>query len=77
MKYEFMSIHQDEFSIERMSTVLKASRSGYYRFMKGQVSHREREDKRLLESIKVIHESSRKTYGSPRVYADRTYALTA
>lgn len=50
--------------------MLHVSRSGYYRFLRFKLSPRKVEDSRLLEKIRVIHESSRRTYGSPRIYAE-------
>lgn len=70
MKYEFMCNHTHDFSVEKMSIAFKVSRSGYYRFIKAQPSKRSLENERLLEKIKVIHEISRKTYGSPRIHAE-------
>jgi transposase InsO family protein len=65
-----MQRHQQEFSIERMSRVFKVSRSGYYRFIKATPSTRVEEEARLLVKIKDIHETSRQTYGSPRIHAE-------
>lgn len=70
MKYEFMRNHENEFSVEKMSIAFKVSRSGYYRFINAKPSKRSLEDERLLRKIKVIHEMSRKTYGSPRIHAE-------
>lgn len=69
MKYQFMQQHEDEFSLKRMAHVFNVSRSGYYRFIKGTLSGRARENMRLLTKIKEVHADSRKTYGSPRIYA--------
>jgi len=70
MKYAFMQTHAMEFSIERMSSVFGVSRSGYYQFTHATASPRAQEDERLLLKIKAIHQSSRQTYGSPRIYAE-------
>lgn len=70
MKYTFMKNHEEEFSIERMSFVLRVSRSGYYRFITSKPSLREVENTRLLKEIKEIHLANRKVYGSPRVHAE-------
>lgn len=70
MKYKFMQDYAGNFSIERMSRVFGVSRGGYYRFIKTKSSARKQEDERLLQKIKIIHESSRHTYGSPRVHAE-------
>jgi transposase InsO family protein len=70
MKYEFMQMHAEEFSIERMSKVFNVSRSGYYRFINAELSARAQENERLHQAIKKIHEASRHTYGSPRIFAE-------
>ena len=70
MKHEFMLNHEHKFSIEGMSRVFNISRSGYYRFIRAKPSKRTVENERLLAKIKVIHEMSRKTYGSPRIHAE-------
>lgn len=70
MKYKFMQDYARKFSIERMSRVFGVSRGGYYRFIQAKPSARKQENERLLQKIKVIHESSRHTYGSPRVHAE-------
>ena len=70
MKYEFMKTYEATYSIERMSKVFKICRSGYYKFKKSGLSNREKENTRLLGRIKRIHEESRQTYGSPRIWAE-------
>lgn len=70
MKYQFMQQHEQEFSLQRMSHVFNVSRSGYYRFIKAELSNRAKENMRLLTKIKAIHADSRRTYGSPRVHAE-------
>lgn len=64
-----MQSHSHEFSVERMSKVFSVSRSGYYQFLHAIPSQREKEDERLLTKIKSIHQESRGTYGSPRIFA--------
>lgn len=70
MKYGFMQAHAVEFSIERMSSVFKVSRSGYYQFLRAKPTKRAQENNRLLLKIKATHQSSRQTYGSPRIHAE-------
>jgi len=65
-----MQKHAMEFSIKRMSRVFGVSRSGYYQFLHATPSRRAQEDERLLLKIKAIHQSSRETYGSPRIHAE-------
>jgi transposase InsO family protein len=50
-----------------MCKVLKVSRSGYYKWLKGGISRRKLENRLLLSNIKEIFDSSRQTYGSPRI----------
>jgi putative transposase len=50
--------------------VLKVSRSGYYAWRKRVPSQRDVGNASLLEVIRLIHERSRKTYGSPRIHAE-------
>jgi transposase InsO family protein len=70
MKYEFMSQHENEFSIERMSKMLNISRGSYYKFIHTKPSPRKQENERLLGKIKIIHKDSHGTYGSPRIHAE-------
>lgn len=64
-----MKAHESAFSIERMSRVFNVSRSGYYQFCKAKPSARSQENERLLLKIKTVHQNSRQTYGSPRIFA--------
>lgn len=46
------------------------SRSGYYAWRNRETSPRAQENKVLLEAITDIYETSRRSYGSPRVHAE-------
>jgi putative transposase len=48
---------------------MDVSTSGYYAWIKREPSLRQVEDERLLGLIKSIFQSSRETYGSPRIHA--------
>lgn len=65
-----MQKHAGEFSVERMSNVLGVSRSGYYQFIKAELSKRYCEDERLLSEIKEVYAISNQIYGSPRIHAE-------
>jgi putative transposase len=52
--------------------VLNVSRSGYKDWSGRPPSIREQQNNDLLKKIKDIHETSRKSYGSPRVHAELT-----
>ncbi len=64
-----MADHAGEFEVKLMCRVLEVSTSGYYAWRGRQPSKRERANALLLEEIRAIHRHSRRTYGSPRVYA--------
>lgn len=49
---------------------MEVSPAGYYRWRKAVPSARARENAMLVEKIKVVHEESRGSYGSPRVHAE-------
>jgi transposase InsO family protein len=51
-----------------MSRVFEVNPSGYYRWRRRKPSARAQENERLLAKIKAVHEESRRTYGSPKVY---------
>ena len=70
MRYQFVQDHQDEFPVQRMCKVLGVSASGYYAWQTRPVSPRAQANQKLLAEIRVIHNRSRKTYGSPRVHAE-------
>ncbi len=65
-----MQNHKSEFKLERMSKVFNVSSSGYYKFIARKPSLREQEENRLLGRIRSSHETSRKTYGSPRICSE-------
>jgi transposase InsO family protein len=51
-----------------MCRLYAVTRSGFYRWRSRERSERERQNARLAERIRAVHEASRGTYGSPRVY---------
>lgn len=69
MKYAFVSSHESLFSVKRMCQVLKVTRSGYYAWGKRSPSKQEQSNQSLLELIQQIFQTSRRTYGSPRICA--------
>jgi transposase InsO family protein len=52
-----------------MCRLLQVSKAGYYLWRDRAPSARAQADERLTAQIKIIHRTSRKTYGSPRVHA--------
>ena len=65
-----MSEHQVVYPIRAMCRVLEVSASGYYAWLKRELSARAIPDAALLERIQAIHQKSRGTYGVPRVHAE-------
>ena len=68
MKYRFMEDNRSAYGVERMCRVLRISRSGYYDWRDRKPSERRLRHERLLPEIKQAFKTSRKTYGSPRVF---------
>lgn len=62
---------KNDHSVEQLCQMLEVSVSGYYDWAKRQASPgpRAREDGDLACQIAGVHESSRRTYGSPRIVA--------
>ena len=77
MIYGFMEAEKARFPIRFMARRLEVSTSGFYEWRKRRISPSQRtiEDARLTETVRVIYERSRGTYGSPRVWAELRYGL--
>jgi len=67
-----MKAKAGRFRIGWMAKALDVSTSGYYAWLRRPESSRKRENRRLALEIKVVHESSKQTYGSPRIHAELT-----
>jgi putative transposase len=67
MKYTFIAANTVEFLVRRMCHALGVQRSGYYAWRKRTPGTRAQANEALLELIREEHETSRKTYGSPRI----------
>ena len=70
MKYVFIRDHREAFPVSLMCQTLEVGNSGFYAWLKRPESPRNRKNQRLLMEIKVLHQKSRKTYGSPRIHAE-------
>ena len=53
-----------------MCDVLELSRSKYYQWLQNPVTERKKKDEILESKIRIIHNKSKKRYGSPRVHAE-------
>jgi putative transposase len=67
MKYTFIAANTVEFRVKRMCHALAVQRSGYYAWRRRTPSTRAQANEVLLKLIREEHETSRKTYGSPRI----------
>ena len=56
------------FPVALMCRCLEVSCSGFYAWLKRTPSGRAQRDRALADKIRDIHEKSRQTYGSPRIY---------
>ncbi len=70
MKYAAIQAHRTHFPVALMCRVLGVSRSGFYAAPKRAASVRAKRDEELRSQVRVIHQASRRTYGSPRVHAE-------
>ena len=67
MKYRFIGEYRKAYGIERLCRVLRASRSGYYKWLKIGLSQRARENQLLSIRILEIFNHNRKVYGFRRI----------
>ncbi len=70
MRYQFIVEHRHEYPIALMCRVLSVSVSGYYAWCKRPSSRHSREDAHLVEHVKIVFQTNRHVYGSPRVHAE-------
>lgn len=59
-----------EFTVRDCCRVLRVSTSGYYRWCGHPIGTREARRKDLTEKIRVIHHTSRRIYGSPKIRSE-------
>lgn len=68
MKFRFISEHLRAYPIAVVCAVLEVSRAGYYGWLRRPAGARELRRTELTEKVRVVHETNRSVYGSPRVY---------
>ena len=69
MNYAVIHANVGTFRVQMMCAMLDISRAGYYAWRDRAESAHARRDAKLFSQIRTIHDSSRRTYGSPRVLA--------
>ncbi|MXZ56420.1 MAG: IS3 family transposase [Gammaproteobacteria bacterium] len=67
--FEFIDVHQAEFTISALCRQFRVSRSGHYAWRDRLPSPRSDADQALMTQIKAIHTASRGVYGTPRIHA--------
>jgi putative transposase len=71
MRFAWIQGHQDDWPIEVLCEVLNVTRGGYYDWMsQPDPTPTQRRQEELLERIRAAYETSRQTYGSPRITAE-------
>lgn len=59
-----------EFAVKDCCRVLRVSRAGYYRWLGHPVGKRQTRRAELTQHINMVHEASRRLYGSPKIRAE-------
>lgn len=68
MRYRVIQEHDRRYPIRLMCRALAVSAAGYYVWRSRSESARTIQTRILLSAIRVLHEESRETYGSPRIW---------
>ena len=67
MKYAWIQVHRDVFSVTRMCRQLGVSRSGYCQWTRRVPSERSMANAALDAQVAAIHVGSKRSYGRPRI----------
>lgn len=67
MKYALVAAHRQVWPVEAMCETFEVSRSGYYDYVKMQLTNATSDDLDLLTRIKAIHAKTGQCYGSRRI----------
>lgn len=70
MKYSFIDDHREQWPVSVQCCVLQVSRSGFYAWCSREEGITAVRRAELTERIREVHETSRRTYGSPRIHAE-------
>jgi len=68
VKFAFIKAHRRFWPVNVICGVLGVTRSGFFAWLKREVSERHRRRQELAEKIKATHEENRGVYGSPRIF---------
>jgi len=67
VKYAWIKVHQAEFTVRLMCSLLKVTGSAYYSWLKRETTALEKQDAELTTEIRPVFEQSRATYGTRRL----------
>jgi putative transposase len=70
VRFAFIGAEQARHSVAILCRCLRVTRSGFYAWQHRPASGHAVRDRQLRPLIRASHESSRRSYGSPRVHAD-------
>ncbi len=70
MRYAFIQDHRGQWPVAVQCDVLAVTRSGFYAWCRREPSATVQRRVALTEQIRQVYQSSRATYGSPRVHAE-------
>jgi len=68
VKYAFIEDNRKDYGVRKLCRVLQVSASGYYAWSTRVISHRVKQNKHLLVEIRRMHEESRKSYGTIKIW---------
>lgn len=70
MIFGFIEAHQQEWPVAVMCDTLQVSTAGYYAWRERPLSDGQQRRERLVAEIRVIHDTVKARYGSPRIHAE-------
>jgi putative transposase len=70
VRFVFVEAERAQYPVGLLCLLLDVSRSGYYAWRGRPASERAVADRALTAEIRVIHERSRRRYGSPRIHEE-------
>ena len=70
MTFTFVLAEKASYSVTVLCSALDVSRSGFYAWCTRPSSAHAEQDKKLALEVATLHEQSRRTYGSPRIFRD-------
>lgn len=70
MRCQVIHRHRGEFPVTMMCRLLLVARSTYYAWVRRPESPRARANRQLVSQVRIVHQESDRTYGSPRIYEE-------